>query len=165
MECNGNLTLFHLANGFITTIEQTPYVITLTSLDEQAKLLCFDNETVSITYILADYDPIRYISPECNGTILPAQEPGLSLTLRCEATGRPDPDVHWLDDWYSYPEYSNDWRERTDLPNGEELHIKVLQNHIFEIYWIYCMASNVWEDRKRWIKYPDPPEQITTTGE
>jgi hypothetical protein len=135
----------------------SPNRIVLTQLNQQAKYTCIgDNGRVlHIEYVLADYTPIQYIWPTKNGTILPPQASGLPLTVDCRARGAPTPNVYWYDDWYEYSDDDNR-RKRTLLEDGMRLYIEHLQNHIFENYWIWCIAENVWEKHVRWVKYPDP---------
>ena len=144
-------------------------IITLTNLQQQAKFICLDDTSddviveddvvEQIVYVLADYEPIRYISPAANGTIPPPLPPGHRFEYDCSATARPTPSVYWYDDWYPY--HSSDRRRRIPIPNGERLIIAHLQNQLFDTYAIACVAENVWEKRFRWIKYPDIPPSTT----
>lgn len=155
----------------VRNTSQNDFIITLTHLQQQAKFMCLndtsddvtveDDAVAQIVYVLADYEPIHYISPAANGTIPPPLPPGHRFEYDCSATARPTPDVYWYDDWYPYHP-SEDRRKRIPIPNGERLIVEHLQNQLFDTYPIACVAENVWEKRFRWIKYPDVPPPTTS---
>ena len=144
--------------------------VTLTRLQQQAKFICFSEaggngtageDVEQIVYVLADYEPIHFVSPAANGTIPPPLPSGHRFQYDCVATARPTPDVYWYDDWYPYQPFEQR-RIRTSIPNGQRLVVPHLQNHLFDVYWIACVAENAWEKKFQWIKYPDIPPPPTS---
>ena len=146
-------------------------IITLTHLQQQAKFLCLSEASVNgtaeddavkqIVYLLADYEPIHFISPAVNNTIPPPLPSGHRFEYDCIATARPTPRVYWYDDWYPYQQFEQR-RKRIPIPNGERLIVMHLQNHLFDVYSIACVAENAWQKEFQWIKYPDIPPSTTS---
>ena len=144
------MTEKNLASGIITqfNMQQPLKTFKLTSLANQTKVVCHshNSDKINITYILADYKPIKFVSPSTNNSIIRGVD-SRSIRVDCIAVGEPQPNISWT---------KNEKRLSIFLfilvKGTNSLTFKIPSFSQYYLGEYGCKAKNIWETKTQTVR-------------